>query len=198
MPLPIAQVEHALPGRMRLRIPGRRGDPSFFTALAQRLQEAALLRKVQTNWRTGSVLLLHEGTAEDLVALAKDLQLFAIPPAPPHAPRRARAGHRRKPHPLALAAAGFAVLAAYQAVRGAALGSASETLWHAYTLWRRRRRPQVAVGLAGLGVYQALMGRLLGPATSFLGYALHAHSMALDNGAGGGAMDATADSGGED
>lgn len=183
MPLPSAQVEHEIAGRMRLRIPARRGDLAFFASLEHRLGDAAWLRRVRTNWRTGSVLLLYEGGANDLVAFAKDAQLFAIEPAPPVARRGTRASEGPRLHPLSLAAAGFAGLGIYQAARGHLLGSAAESLWHAYTLRRVWQWPRLAVGLAGLGVYQLLAGRTLGSATSLLIYALNARSMARRNGA---------------
>jgi hypothetical protein len=185
MPLPSAQVEHAIPGRLRLRIPERRGDPAFFTALEQRFGEAPWLRQVRTNWRTASVLLLHEGAAEDIAAFAKDAQLFAIEPTPPLAPRAPSTLAGRTPHPLWLAAAGFAGLGVYQAARGQIFGNAVESLWHAYALRRTWTRPRLALGLAGLGLYQLLAGRVLGSASSLLIYAANAHSMARRNGAAG-------------
>jgi hypothetical protein len=186
MPLPSAQVEHEIPGRMRLRIPERRGDPAFFTALEQRFGEATWLRQVRTNRRTASVLLLYAGAAaDDVAAFAKEARLFAIEPAPPLAPRGTSALGGRRPHPLWLAAAGFAGLGLYQAARGQILGNAVESLWHAYALKRTWQRPRLALGLASLGLYQLLAGRVLGSASSLLIYAANAHSMARRNGAAG-------------
>jgi hypothetical protein len=186
MPLPRALIEHQMPGRLRLRIPSRRGDAAFFAAAEDRLRGAPGLRQVRANPWTGGVLVLHAGDVEAIAGFARAQELFDLAPpgasAPP-APRRRdgatapmRAGSR--PRPLNVAAGGFAGLALYQTARGQVLGNAVESLWHAYTARAVLGRPWVSLGLAGLGLYQLAAGRALGPATSLALYALSAQGMA--------------------
>ena len=62
---PLARVAHALPGRKRIKIDGKRGDAAYFAMLEKKLAECPGVGRVTTDPRTGTVLVNH--TAEDPV-----------------------------------------------------------------------------------------------------------------------------------
>lgn len=70
-----AYIAHTLPGRTRLRIPGRRGDRAFFTELADRLKRSKGIDAVHVNPMTGSLLVRYDGNLDDLAktVLGSDL-----------------------------------------------------------------------------------------------------------------------------
>jgi len=62
---PLARVAHALPGRKRIRIDGKRGDIAYFAMLEKKLAECPGVGTVTTDPRTGTALVSH--TADDSV-----------------------------------------------------------------------------------------------------------------------------------
>lgn len=57
MSAPRAYVAHRARGRVRLRVPERKNDPDYFSALASAFQGAPGVRDVRVNPSTGSVVL---------------------------------------------------------------------------------------------------------------------------------------------
>jgi hypothetical protein len=75
-----ATTIHVTPGRVRLRIAGRRGDDAYFAQLHRELDALALVRSCRTNPRTGSVIIEHADTLDALhtaVAAAGLLEIAA-------------------------------------------------------------------------------------------------------------------------
>ncbi|MDB5408266.1 MAG: uncharacterized protein JWL84_3178 [Rhodospirillales bacterium] len=70
-----AYVVHSLPGRVRIKVPERRGDSDFFDDIKRRLERLDGVSHVATNPVTGSILVQHEGEIADLVmqALGADI-----------------------------------------------------------------------------------------------------------------------------
>lgn len=67
-------ISHAIPERLRLRFPGRKGQYKFFHALVGRLVSVPEVRKVKANVSTGSVLIFRDPVpSEDW-----DTQLLAV------------------------------------------------------------------------------------------------------------------------
>jgi hypothetical protein len=79
-PLVTAYVVHWLPGRLRLRIPEKRGDQRYFSALSQALQNRREVISVSANPFTGSVLLRLSAGVQlaEVAAGAKELSLFVL------------------------------------------------------------------------------------------------------------------------
>lgn len=77
----IATRVHSIPGRTRLRIEDRRGDPTWFDALQSALSECPTVRDVRTNPGTGSVVVRHTGDWEQVRRFASDRELFESPEA---------------------------------------------------------------------------------------------------------------------
>jgi hypothetical protein len=64
---PTASLVHRMPGRARFRVAGKRNDQDYFNAIADRLRETPGVTTVDTNARTGSVLVHHNGALEEIV-----------------------------------------------------------------------------------------------------------------------------------
>ncbi len=182
MDLAKAFIEHELPGRIRLRIPSRRGDRPFFEAAGKRVAELPGVRSLRANPLTGGLLIEHRTSRDAIASFAREHGLFDLS-APVAVPVRHEAATVRLPSaalpaPLSLAAAGLAGAGLYQLARGQVLGSASENLWNAYSAYAVLRKPWVAGALVGFGVVQAVAGQRLGSAVSLFLYAMNARRMA--------------------
>jgi hypothetical protein len=179
--LAAAYVEHHLPGRSRLRIPSRRGDKPFFSALHDQLAKCPGVQVLKANPATGSVLIAHRGEIAEVKAFASRTHLFELDPAEvAAAPTRLNgSGERRRsavsPEPLPVAAAVFSGLSLYQVARSQFFGSAAESLWSSYQLRAFHGRPGWAAAFLAIAALQASRGKVLGSASSLLFYALTAH-----------------------
>src|SRR5690348_1245731 len=136
---PDAFVRHQIEGRLRLRVPGRRGDDGFFRRVTSLLAGIPQIQSFATNPLTGSILIKYGGSAEPvLVAMAELIRLVPAP-APASARRITVPGRSPTLHPLSAAAIGFAALAGVQLLRrGPMAGSATENFWNAYGALRRK------------------------------------------------------------
>jgi hypothetical protein len=176
MALPRAYIEHQLPGRIRLRVPSKRGDTAFFAAVAQELSRAPQQYRVRTTARTGSILIEHTTRIDPAAASASAANLFDVAPAESPTvqpqPRPRRAG--RAIPPMSVTAAGLAGLGLYQLTRGNRLASAVESFWQGYGSLAASANPWVSTAFFGVGLYQLSRGRFLGPATSLFYAALSA------------------------
>lgn len=181
---PIATIQHQIPGRLRLRIPARRGDVSFFHHIVQALSKLPSIAELSAIPLTGSIIIRHSGSAQAIAAAATEQGLFEIgPEEPKKAPapssrRRSHAGLR------GTAATGLSGLALFQVARGQLTGNAAENFWNAYGAQRILGRPEIAAGFVLLGVAQVLRGQLLGSASSLFFYSLITRQLAsIDRGA---------------
>lgn len=159
---PPAEIEHRLPGRMRLRVRARRGDDGFFRQAEAALARVPGVRAVRANPATGGILIEHGSDETALLAEARERGLFEA--APP--PARAEA-----PATLDLAALGFAGAGLLQAARGRALGSATENLFNAHSAYFTSNQPRLAAVLLAFGLLQVARGEVLGSAVSLFLYA---------------------------
>lgn len=78
MMLPIAQCVHKLPARARIRIPARKGDGFFFSALRERLHRCEQVTGVETNPLTGSALIFYTGDFAAIAAYAEKEGIFRL------------------------------------------------------------------------------------------------------------------------
>jgi Heavy metal associated domain 2 len=173
---PIAIIEHQLPGRLRVRIPARRGDVSFFEGIVKALSKRPDIEEVDASPLTGSILVRHSGPAQAITAAATEQGLFEVGP---EEPKKAKS-----PAPSASSglldtvATVLAALALFQLTRGHVTGSAAENFWNAYGAQRILGRPEIAAGFALLGIVQVLRGQLFGSASSLFFYSLVARQLA--------------------
>jgi hypothetical protein len=179
--IPVAHIEHQLPGRVRLRVPSRRGDVPFFEKVVRELSKHPVTRELTASPLTGSITLHYLEPLHPIVAAAADQRLFETRRLEP----QSNAG-RSKPVAALREGAGFADgiatglsgLSLFQATQGSVFGSAAENLWHAFGAQRILGRPDIAVAFAVLGIYQILRGQFFGSASSLLFYALVTRQMA--------------------
>ena len=180
---PVARIEHQIPGRVRFRVPSKRGDAAFFAGVAVALRAQAGVVAVTTDARTGSVLVEHGMDTEGVVSLAAAQALFHVTGAQDRQRPKAAAlsltaaGQRPKAAVLSLTAAGFTALGAYQLTRGRVAGTTVDSFWKAYGAYRIGL-PWASGALIGLGLYQLANRRVLGPAASLFYYGLSARHMA--------------------
>jgi hypothetical protein len=132
--LPQAQLVHAMPGRSRLRIPERRGDPVFFASLASGLSTLQGVKKVDVSPLTGSILIHHDVPFEGLAKAAEDVRLFGLATVTAGTPLSAAAIAALPLDVRMIAALGFGALALLQIGRGNVLPQAATLAWYAATL----------------------------------------------------------------
>jgi hypothetical protein len=179
--IPIAYVEHQLPGRVRLRVPSRRGEVPFFENVVQELSKHPAIRELSASPLTGSITLRYFEPLQSITAAAADQRLFETRRLEPqsNASEPKRAPRLSEGSGLTNGiATGLSGLGLLQMTQGNILGSAAESLWHAFGAQRFLGRPDIAAGFAALGVYQMLSGRLFGSASSLFFYALVTRQMA--------------------
>lgn len=147
MNLPDAHVCHQTRGRVRFKVPDRRGDAAFFQAVAERLGNCEGVLRVEPNPLTGSVLIAHETAPGTIVAFAQAHQLFRIDDNPRVTPVHTLAAERVKVLDTSL--------------RSASSGKVDLT-------------SVLFVSLFGLGLYQVAQGEIMVPAITLLWYAFDA------------------------
>lgn len=182
--IPIATIQHQIPGRLRLRIPARRGDVSFFHHMVQALSKLPSIAELSAVPLTGSIIIRHSGSAQAIAAAATEQGLFEIGPEEPK--KAPSPSSRRRPHAglRGTAATGLSGLALFQVARGRLTGNAAENFWNAYGAQRILGRPEIAAGFVLLGIAQVLRGQLLGSASSLFFYSLITRQLAsIDRGA---------------
>ena len=57
--VPEARIVHRIAGRMRVRVPSRRGDPAYFASVEETLRSLPGVERVEADPMTGGILILH-------------------------------------------------------------------------------------------------------------------------------------------
>lgn len=157
-----------MPGRLRIRIPSKRGDASYFRDITGKLSEHSAITGIIANPATGSLLIRHESGLSLIMQHAIDLGLFAVEsvldPQKKIPPETAQIWG-----PMSLA---FFGLSAVQSVRGPLLGPATENLWQAFGAARLLKSRELAFVFGCLALVQLARGRMFGSAVSLLFYGL--------------------------
>lgn len=183
--VPIAYIEHQIPGRLRLRIPDRRGDAAFFERIVGTLSKLPDVTELDGSPLTGSIRIRHTGSCEAIIAAAGKERLFEIgkrqgevEPKKPSKQPESNTDARGDAGTLDSIATGLSGLALFQVAQGEVTGSAAENFWNAYGAQRILGRKEIAAGFVLLGLYQLLQGQWLGSASSLFFYALIARQLA--------------------
>lgn len=74
--IPEAHVSHRMSCRLRIKIPSKKGDDFYFSALRRRLTDCPGVAAVSVNPQTGSVLILHDCETNEIFEYAKKNELF--------------------------------------------------------------------------------------------------------------------------
>ena len=76
--IPKAHISHRMAGRVRLKIPAKKGDIRYFQLAEQAFKGCAPVQDVSSNPATGSMLIEFSGKADAVLAFAENKQLFTI------------------------------------------------------------------------------------------------------------------------
>jgi hypothetical protein len=76
--LPEAGITHTISGRLRIKIPSKKGNNSYFESLEQKLFICDGVQSVKTNAVTASVLLFHDVDINSISKFAEKNRLFKI------------------------------------------------------------------------------------------------------------------------
>jgi hypothetical protein len=74
--VPEATAVHKTDGRLRLRIPEKKGDAEFFSGIKEKLAHCPGVEKVGVNACTGSVLVIHHASPGQIGEYASQQGLF--------------------------------------------------------------------------------------------------------------------------
>ena len=150
--IPVAYIEHQLPGRVRLRFPSKRGEVPFFEKVVRELSKHPAIRELTATPLTGGITLHHSEPLQPIIAAAADQRLFEIGRLEPQTNVQASvreskpaAGLRDGAGLAGGIATGLSGLSLFQVARGNVLGSAAENLWHAFGAQRILGRPDRSV-----------------------------------------------------
>lgn len=173
--VPVAHIEHQVPGRVRLRVTSKRGDVSFFERVVKELSRHPAIWDLAASPLTGSITVQYLEPLEAIMEVAADLTLFEVGALKPgvKAAESKRSLRRSESSGLASSiAAGLSGLSLYQAAQGNVIGNAVESFWLSFNAQNVLGRPDLAMVLVALGVWQMLRGQLLGSASSLLFYSM--------------------------
>ena len=173
--IPVAYIEHQLPGRVRLRVPSKRGEVPFFEQVVRELSKHPAVHELTATPLTGSITLQYSEPLRAITGAAANQKLFETGRTAPAAKKvePKEASRASKGYLLTNGVAtGLSGLSLFQVAQGNVLGSAIENFWHAFGAHRILGRPDIAAAFAALGIYQVLRGQLFGPASSLLFYSL--------------------------
>jgi len=172
--VPVAYVEHQLPGRIRLRVPSRRGDVPFFERVVRELSKHPSMRELTASSVTGTITLRYCEPLQPITTAAADQKLFETGRSEPQNGRsksKQDSTLREGSGLVAATAVGLSGLGLFQVAQGNVLGSAVENLWYAFGAQRIFGRPDIALAFAALGIYQLVRGQIFGAASSLFFYA---------------------------
>lgn len=143
--LPEAQITHAIPGRLRLRVPERKGDVEYFARVEQELRGIEGVSDVTCNPLTGSALIRHRSEREAVLAAASERDLF---------------GRLSDQPPVSLLDTAIGRTEGLERT----ISDITEGQFHLFEL--------LFTGLIFAAIIQTLRGRFLAPATTLLSYAV--------------------------
>lgn len=149
-----AVIVHRLPGRIRLRLDGKRGDSASFSALAEDFSTLGDVHHVKANARTGSIVIEFAGAQETLLKHLRERGVAVQEPAAEHVPARTspvesagaiemQAFHLvsgRTINSMFMFGAMLAVAGVVQLMRGKIVAPAIPTFWYAMDAFRRARK----------------------------------------------------------
>jgi len=75
---PEAHVSHRMTRRLRIKIPIKKGDVSYFSIFREQVSGWPGVEEVTVNPQIGSALILYTGKTKDLFQLAKNNELFQL------------------------------------------------------------------------------------------------------------------------
>ena len=74
--IPEAIVCHSSPGRIRIKVPSRKGNTAYFSNLNDHFSHLEGVKEVEANVLTGSVVFIHVADLKSISAFAEEHSLF--------------------------------------------------------------------------------------------------------------------------
>ncbi|MGZ4998324.1 MAG: HMA2 domain-containing protein [Methylobacter sp.] len=151
---PSAYIKHHLPGRVRLKIPQKKGDAGYFDRIAELFADFPGITQLQLNPTAASVLICHDGTEAQFGNISEFAQrngLFSIT-------ERLEETFSSPPLPIAVLTA-------------TGLNRFDESLMD-LSQGRIDSRSLFMLTLTGLAIHQITRGNIMAPASSLLWYAI--------------------------
>ena len=153
---PDALVVHALPGRVRFRVPGKKGDRNYFEELVAVISTSSGLEKLQINPATASVLIRYDAAhTDELNAFLGKNNFFAVtdraqavtPAAGKGGGQTGRSSEKKKqkqetpPELSRMIGMGLIGLSCYQLMAGGFMPPPwHAALWYGYSLLRNNQQ----------------------------------------------------------
>lgn len=150
---PEAHISHAAAGRVRIKVPGRRGDSDYFAQAERRFGQCPGVRRVAVNPLTGSILIEHETETAAILDFAETGDMVSLKPQEDVVPlavmvresaaemdRRVREAAGNALDLWSATSLVFLALACVQLARGHYIGPASTLLWTAVAAMRMASR----------------------------------------------------------
>jgi len=150
---PSAYIKHHIPGRVRLRVPQKKGDYRYFDRVAESFAGCPGITQLQLNPQAASLLICHGTDIHflDIAEFAETNGLFTIIEQPEET--------FSIPHlPIAM-------------LTSTGLNRVDESLLD-FSQGRLDGRSLLFLALVGLAVHQITRGKIMAPAASLLWYAL--------------------------
>lgn len=76
--LPEARITHIISGRLRIKIPSKKGNTSYFESLERKFSDCDKVQKVEASAVTAGVLFLHDADIKDISKFAEENRLFVV------------------------------------------------------------------------------------------------------------------------
>lgn len=76
-----AFIVHNITGRLRIKVPSKKGNILFFENLMTKLQDIRAIEKIEINALTGSIILYSSSKSEDLISSLSSLNILKIVPS---------------------------------------------------------------------------------------------------------------------
>lgn len=131
MALPRAYIARRCSGQVRFKLPRRKHDAAFFGRAAEVLGRFPAVEALEVNPLTGSILVHHRATLEEVAQFAHEQNLFTLAQRPERVPP-GRPSPRGEPrNALMLLVLLFGLI---QLARGNVLGPASTLFWMAWQI----------------------------------------------------------------
>lgn len=153
-----AEIAHALPGRIRLRLREKRGDAAYFSSLSEDVANCDGVERVKANATTGTILVVYSGRTEDLAGQLGRHGISFTQPVRHAAEMRPRASRwnggaapfhlvsNRDINPMFMLGTALAAMGIVQTLRGKVLVPSLTLLWYAMEAFRHSNAVRAAAG----------------------------------------------------
>lgn len=144
-----AVIVHQIPGRVRMRVPARRGDDAYFSRLAAQCSKLDMVSRIKANPETGSMVIEFRDSLEHLVERLRqfDLDISSMPAkrqsissAPMRDMQPFNLVSGRDINPMFMVGSALTIVGIVQTLRGRILAPSLTVFWYAMEAYRQSRK----------------------------------------------------------